>query len=555
MRWWTLWRSADGESNAGRAAGDHQVGAQDVARRVSTWIEPIAVLRHLEVVWAMTEPSLAAIARSQRKGQDMTRTGALRWPLGVAVAIVLATSGPAVASGSEAGTRSRPAAEAVPAVAGDTLWTRRYNGPGNKDDGATSVAVSGDGSTVFVTGGGTGLTSDFDFTTLAYNASTGAKQWVKTYNGPGNDYDQATALGVSPDGSTLFVTGASRGTGTRLDYATVAYDASTGARSWVTRYNGPGNAMDYATALGVSVDGAIVFVTGHSRGSGTSDDYATVAYNAATGVTLWTKRYDGPGHGSDMASALSVSPDGSAVVVTGESVATTSATDYTTVAYNPTTGAKIWLKRYNGPGNYADFAHAVKVSPDASTVFVTGESIGSDGGWDYATVAYAASNGAELWVKRYSGPERRDDYANALGVSSDGSAVFVTGYSIGSANRFDYATVAYDASTGARSWVTRYNGPGDNTDYANALAVSPDASIVLVTGTSLGSSGSADFATAAYDASSGAELWVKRFTGTGGNDYAYALAVRPDGSAVFVAGESPGSTGFNDFATLAYSLH
>src|SRR5215217_7321096 len=92
-----------------------------------------------------------------------------------------------------------------PAVgaAGANLWVERYNGPGNSDDGATSVAVSPDGSTVFVTGGSTGTTSGYDYTTVAYRASNGAKLWVKRYNGTGNGYDQATAIGVSPDGSTV----------------------------------------------------------------------------------------------------------------------------------------------------------------------------------------------------------------------------------------------------------------------------------------------------------------------------------------------------------------
>ncbi len=36
--------------------------------------------------------------------------------------------------------------------------------------------------------------------------------------------------------------------------------------------------------------------------------------------------------------------------------------------------------------------------------------------------------------------------ATAVGVRSDGSTVFVTGESVESGSRFDYATVAHDAS-------------------------------------------------------------------------------------------------------------
>ena len=61
---------------------------------------------------------------------------------------------------------------------------------------------------------------------MAYEASTGVKLWAKRYNGPGNGDDQAYSVAVSPDGSRVFVTGGSDGgSTTKFDYATVAYEA------------------------------------------------------------------------------------------------------------------------------------------------------------------------------------------------------------------------------------------------------------------------------------------------------------------------------------------
>jgi hypothetical protein len=84
-----------------------------------------------------------------------------------------------------------------------------------------------------------------------------------------------------------------------------------------------------------TTDGSKVFVTGSSYGS-TSNDYATVAYDASTGTGLWVRRYNGPRNGNDDASALGASPDGSAVFVTGEIIGSTSSFDYATIAYRIT---------------------------------------------------------------------------------------------------------------------------------------------------------------------------------------------------------------------------
>ncbi len=456
------------------------------------------------------------------------------------------------------------------ATPGTQLWASRYNGSANSADLAYSVAVSPDGTKVFVTGSSVFiLINSEDYATFAYDASTGAQLWTSRYNGPDNTVDVATSLAVSPDGTKVFVTGYSTGSGSDWDYATIAYDASTGAKLWAKRYNGPGNNFDNATDVGVSPDGSKVFVTGYSADTtGYSTDYATVAYDASTGAKLWARLYDGPGFigdgspSSDSATSLAVSPDGTKVFVTGTSQGSTGdpqyAWDYMTLAYNASTGAKLWAKRYNGPGNSIDGAISVAVSPDGAKVVVTGYSYGSTS-WDSSdrmTFAYNASTGATLWARRYNGPANSADSASSLAVSPDGTKVFVTGSSTGSTSGYDYMTIAYDATTGATLWARRYNGPANSIDVASSLAVSPDGTKVFVTGYSdRYANDNPDYATFAYNASTGAQLWARRYNGpANGGDAALSVAVSPDGTKVFVTGYSVGSTDiYGDYATIAYA--
>jgi hypothetical protein len=289
-----------------------------------------------------------------------------------------------------------------PAQGGAELWESRYDPPNL--DSAISVVVSPDQSKVFVTGSSYRATSQNDYLTIAYDASTGGVLWARRYNGPMNGDDYADSLVVRPDGSKVFVTGSSTGGPSTRDYATIAYDASTGTTVWVRRYNGPESySWDVANSAAASPDGSKIFVTGNSQ-SAIDNDYATIAYDAATGATLWVRRYNGPGSGDDAATSVATSPDGSMAFITGIAW-TGGGEDYATIAYDASTGTTVWVRRYNGPGDY-DHPFSVAACPDGSKVLVTGESYatGGNSSYDYATVAYEASTGATAWIRRYNGP-------------------------------------------------------------------------------------------------------------------------------------------------------
>src|SRR5262245_46705865 len=291
------------------------------------------------------------------------------------------------------------------------------------------------------------------------SAPVSTQLWVSHYLGIGSA--EANAIAASPSGHAVFVTGETNGSQTAADYATVAYDAASGAQLWVSRYNGPGNGSDGAGGIAVSPDGTRVFVTGSSEGSGTSVDYATIAYDAATGTRLWVRRYNDPRNGRDSPSSMLLSPDGRTVFVTGSSNSDNHREDYATIAYNAATGAELWMRRYDGPASSFDKPSALAVSPDGHTVVVTGSSFGRGTLDDFATIAYDATSGRQLWLQRYNGPASGLDDATSAACSPDGRTVYVTGWSgpTNTAIRARYITVAYSTASGRRRWLSSFAGP------------------------------------------------------------------------------------------------
>jgi PQQ-like domain len=186
------------------------------------------------------------------------------------------------------------------------------------------------------------------------------------------------------------------------------------------------------------------------------------------------------------------------------------------------------------------------VSPDEATVVVTGSSDGVDTEADYATIAYDADTGEEQWVARHNGPGNLSDNAGGVAISPTGDRVFVTGFERGQGAQFpsdnrvtNYATLAYDLETGEQEWFERYDGPGNDSDNSRGIVVSPDGGTVVVTGYSHGGDQFWDYATRAYDTETGDLLWEARYDGLASAlDVPYSIAMA--GDRVIVTGESLG---------------
>jgi uncharacterized delta-60 repeat protein len=355
-------------------------------------------------------------------------------------------------------------------------------------------------------------------------AQTVDTAWVRRYNGPANNFDVPHAMAVDSLGNVI-VTGHSVGSGTSEDYATIKYD-SDGDTLWLRIYNGTGNTSDQATALAVD-DSGYVYVTG-----GSGSDCVTIKYDPL-GDTLWVRKYP-----SGWPYAIAVDDSGYVFV------AGSGGNDYMTIKYYPN-GDTGWVRGYDGPANDYDDAYAMTLD-SSGNIYVTGVSRGSGTEEDYATIKYYP-NGDTAWVRRYNGSANEDDEAKAIAVDGSGN-VFVTGSSY-DGNGYNYVTIKYDPF-GDTAWVRMYDGEENEDDEACDIAID-DSGNAYVTGSSYHSETSEDFVTIKYY-SNGDTAWLRRYDGPVSSvDYAFAMAVDSSNN-IYVTGQSYGSGTYGDYATVKY---
>ena len=430
----------------------------------------------------------------------------------------------------------------VDPASGSTKWTAPYTGAAGGDDAPAAIAALQQG--FVVTGSSEGGSTTADYATQALDAA-GLARWMERHDSSTSHFDQLFASTLSPDGTSLFMTGIATGGNdqngnTVIDALTIAADAHTGGQRWLTRYHPPGGTgSTYAIAL--SPGGDRVYVVGQSTPRANAPDQLTVlAYDAASGTQDWAVTLAGTqGRG------IAVAGDGSVYVV-GDANGS-AGLSYVVAALDPATGTQRWLTGYTSPvtGTAAssDEPYAIAVSRDGTQVAVTGKAGRSDSGAAaYGTLDLAASDGHIRWSAAFAPTATESDTAASIAFRPDGGAVFVTGDQNNvNQGQHSYATVAYDTAAGTQTWAQSYSN--GTTDAATALGVSPDGLTVYVTGSSVNGTGSAneDIATLAYDSSTGAQRWVARYT-TAANELGEGLAVSPDGSRVYVAGESQAAT-------------
>jgi len=415
-------------------------------------------------------------------------------------------------------------------------WAQRYNGPGNGFDAGYVMAIDGN-ENIFVAGSSAGPGSGLDIVTIEYD-NQGAIQWVQRYNGSGNQNDVATAICIDQN-SYLYVAGYTY-TSASYDYVIIKY-APDGTVQWIQTYNNPQvNGDDRPTGVAAATNGD-VYLTGNSYGT-SGYDIATVKYNSS-GIQQWVIRYDDPYHLNDVAAGLVYYTSGG-VYVAGTSYNGQNY-DIVILKYGPS-GNLAWQTNYNGTGNGDDGASALKAD-NSGNVYVTGYTTGIGTGRDYVTLKYN-SNGSFAWATPQNGLGNGYDVAKAIALDNSGN-VLVTGVSYGNGTGYDIATCKY-TNAGSLQWIKRYNSL--NVDD-NGTCIAADVSgSVYVGGISNISGEYTDYVVIKYNPV-GVQSWITTYNGPGNDiDSAFAICVGLSGN-VYLTGTSWGGSSGYDIATVRYS--
>ncbi|MFL5754278.1 MAG: SBBP repeat-containing protein [Bacteroidia bacterium] len=378
---------------------------------------------------------------------------------------------------------------------------------------------------------------------LHFQSQAQVRKWVNDYNGNSLAEEGAAAIVVDAAGNS-YIAGYTEGAFSRA-FGTIKYNSS-GVEQWVATYDQT-TGTDYANDITIDAAGNS-YVTGLVSSGG--NDYATIKYDNG-GSDQWSVTYDGGSGLADEAKAVAVDAAGN-VYITGQVTGASGNVDIGTIKYD-SGGNLVWTVFFNGSGNSVD--GGVDIAVDAAgNVYVAGNTTSLTQGVNYVAIKYDSS-GAQVWANEFNGSGNGDETARAMVLDAAGN-IYITGTAIGGTSLANYGTVKF-TNTGSIQWSAEYNGSGNAYDAANDLATDNSGN-VYVTGASVASGSSFyDFATVKYS-SSGAQLWVKEFNGSGNvDDQANGIAVDAAGN-VYVTGQSDKPVGAQEkmnYLTLMYDTN
>jgi len=361
----------------------------------------------------------------------------------------------------------------------ETLWAARVIDAPSTDSFAHDVALSPDGTKAFVVGTSPGgYEQDNDILTVAYDLRSGSELWRARFDSGAGIDDAGNAVVVDPASETVFVGGMTMPTPGTNRATIIAYDASSGSRSWASQNQDPAVGWGVINDLSVSSDGQHVFGVGDAETGGLLE-----SLSASDGSIAWaTTMAITPGGTAWLQEAV-MTPEGSGLIAGGTAFTDTGERDFGVVRVDSATGTVQWASRAEGsPGSRQEGSDVV-IDPSGTSIYLSGISQDASYQIGWWTVQFDAGNGTLGWDQRYDGTNAYDDWPADLLVTPDGDRVVVTGSTDAGPAGNDARTIAYLATDGSVGWTNTVDAAGYD-DQGTAIAMSPDGIKLYVAGTS-----------------------------------------------------------------------
>ena len=292
---------------------------------------------------------------------------------------------------------------------GNQLWVARYKNLPNGIDDPTAIAVDNQGN-VYVTGSSQSILG-MDYLTIKYNTD-GDSLWMRRYRGPGtgNPDNYSNSLCLDNQGN-VYITGESPGINSGRQVCTIKYNTN-GVQQWVVRNDTVRSSGGYK----VTVDKLTgdVYVCGYF-GGGSFPQYLMVSKISSSGINQWTKCYTG----GISETGYDIKVDNlHNIYVVGKAIFTQPSIeeDYVTIKYN-SNGDTAWVRRFNlvEGSNYYPAITLDKFND----VYVEGFRLQSTG-YEFITLKYDIY-GEQKWIMTYPGIGLKVEVDNSLNVFVSGS--------------------------------------------------------------------------------------------------------------------------------------
>jgi subtilisin family serine protease len=276
---------------------------------------------------------------------------------------------------------------------GSLLASMTYTGSAGLNDIATSIATLGGSGEVYVAISNENASTSYDYMAVKLT-STLSVVWTNTYD-YANLIEAPIYITIRP--FTVVIGGSSANNALDWDYATTAFNRTTGAYVTTTRSSIPGIGYDQPAAF-VKDASENIYITGRASSDGINYDVRTLVVDPF-GNIIWNQTFDGVGL-EDAGSSISLDGGGN-VIVGGFTTKTNNVKDMLTLKYD-VTGTLLWAQTQTSKDPTGDaFIKKIVLNSSDDIYFIGGEK--GKSGYKEAIVGKIKSSGKKSWERSIKG--------------------------------------------------------------------------------------------------------------------------------------------------------